>query len=877
MKRKILLLLLFVFSITSVKAAPDNNVAEINGTYYTSLSKAINAASSDNKTTITLLKDISENVIIKEGYDIVLDLNNHTLSNKTDATVITNNGTLEVKNGTLTSDAGSGMINNNSKGKLTVSSGILKATGTRQAIYNDGGTLYILDGAYVESSAEERATIQNKNDGKAYIKGGTIVSNNLYAIYNEKGTLNIGVKDDVYDKTTPVVQGKTYGVVANNTYNVYDGIIKGGIYHVGKTSNTGNTPTVSNDTNETKVTGIEEDSEKLLDSENISGTTYKTFTFNLDNSNRITITFDANGGNVNPTYKKITIGDEIKVLPIPTKVDNSFDGWFTNLTGGTIITENTKPTENITYYAHWTYVDPSTVAYVEGVGYRTLKEAFALGGKIRLEKDVIITESLSMNKNAELDLNGHTISLENNSITINNNVTITDLSSNKKGKITSKDDFTIIVSSTGNLTHKGGTIEGLGTYGAINNKGTLEVDGGTITNTSNMYAIYNNNKLIMQSGTVYSTNGSDIQVGPNSTFEMNGGLLKTDGINEQAVNLDANSTTTINGGTIEALNTNGAGIGSFGGSTLTVNGGTIKGYDMAIAGNGNDNNGNVTITINDGTLIATHGVGMYLPQQHSTTIINGGNISGPTAIEIRAANLTVNDGTITGTSDIYEIKANNSGTTSKGAAIAVSQHTTKQPIEVTINGGNLKSLVPIAEANSMSNPPEAIELIKIIINQGDFESTGEKDIYAENPSTIIQLVTGGTYTYDSSQYVKDGYGVVKIADSKYEVTKIHNIKIDSNSINDVSIDKTEYPYKSNVELKIKEKMGYESIIEVKGASGNLIKVNGNKFIMPDEDVIVNINYKKLINPNTGDNIMIYFTMLGVSIIGLGLFIMKKQN
>ena len=64
-----------------------------------------------------------------------------------------------------------------------------------------------------------------------------------------------------------------------------------------------------------------------------------------------------------------------------------------------------------------------------------------------------------------------------------------------------------------------------------------------------MYAIYNNNKLIMQSGTVYSTNGSDIQVGPNSTFEMNGGLLKTDGINEQAVNLDANSTTTINDGT----------------------------------------------------------------------------------------------------------------------------------------------------------------------------------------------------------------------------------------------------------------------------------------------------------------------------------------
>lgn len=876
MKKILIFLIIFVsiftFEIINVDAVPSNAVAEINGSYYTKLSTAISKASTSGKTTILILKDFEDSVTIGSQYDIILDLQGHTISNsKASTSVLINNGSLEIINGTVTSDASAGVINNNKDAilKIGTDSKII-ATGLRQGLYNDGGYLYITDNAKVESESNERAAIHNKTEGKVFITGGTITSNNLYAIYNEKGSINIGTKDDVYNKNTPVIQGKTYGIVSNNSYryNIYDGIIKGGTYHVGKTANSGNTPTVSDDKNETKLVSIEDDSTKKYGEEEIGGITYKTFTFDLDNTNRIKLTFDPNGGEVTPAYKRITIGDEIKVLPIPTKVDNSFDGWFTELSGGTQINESSKPTQNTTYYAHWTYVDPNTVAYVEGVGYRSLKDAFLIGGKIKLLHDVIITETLYMNENATLDLNGHKISLKNNSIIINSDVTITDTSTNKDGKITSNADFTIIVSSTGSFTHEGGTIEGLGTYGAINNKGTLEVDGGTITNTSNMYAIYNNNKLIMQSGTVYSTNGSDIQVGPNSTFEMNGGLLKTDGINEQAVNLDANSTTTINDGTIEALNTNGAGIGTFGGSTLTVNGGTIKGYDMAIAGNGNDNNVNVTITINDGTLIATHGVGMYLPQQHSTTIINGGNISGPTAIEIRAGNLTVNDGTITGTSDIYKIKANNSGTTSKGAAIAVSQHNTKQPIEVVINGGNLKALVPLSEANLMNNPAEAIDKIKILITKGDFDSLSDKDIDVEDPSTLTQLVTGGSYTYGPNIYVKDGYGVVK-RNNKYEVTKTHNITMNSN--NYITLDKYVYPYKETVNLNIKNS---NIIIDIKDINGNKINLKNNKFIMPDTDVIINVTYKNEKNPKTLDNIKKSVIILVICIIGI-VFIIKK--
>ena len=82
---------------------------------------------------------------------------------------------------------------------------------------------------------------------------------------------------------------------------------------------------------------------------------------------------------------------------------------------------------------------------------------------------------------------------------------------------------------------------------------------------------------------------------------------------------------------------------------------------------------------------------MYLPQRTSTTIINGGDISGETGIEIRAADLIVNGGNITATYDNYESIFNDNGTTTKGIGIAVSQHTSQQPINVIINDGNIKT------------------------------------------------------------------------------------------------------------------------------------------------------------------------------------------
>ena len=884
MKKKLMLfLLLFVFGITTVKAA---NVAEVNGKGYDTIAKAVNAAPNNTQTTITLIADrTNEKINIGSNKDIVLDLNDHTLTMNNDSNLIaiSSGGKLEIINGTLITTASTkGMIDNNG-GTLYITSGTYNANGGRQVVYNNAGTVYI-QGGELEGNASARAAVHNLNNGKLYITGGKIVSNTLYAIYNEKGTLDIGTKDNVCNQTSPVIIGKTYGIIANNKYNfnVYDGIIKGETFSVGTTSNTGNTPGVSNDTNYDRVADIEVDSDRDTSDEIVGDITYKTLSYKIDPT-KIKITFDSNDLSGNTTYKRISIGESIGEMPTLSRVDYRFDGWFTEPDGGTLVTEDVKPMVSSILYAHWTYIDPNSVAYVEGYGYYSLAAAFSIGGNIRLDQDVIITSSLLMNNKTKLDLNGHTITLNDNNIKIIEEVTIDDSTDDKKGKITSTADFTIEVgeennTTNGKLIHKGGTIEGLGAYGAIDNMETTIIDGGTVTGdaTESSNVIFNEKELIIESGTVYSANGRAVQVFVNSTFTMNGGLVKSDATNDQTVNLYGNCKATINGGTIEGLEHETAGIAMFGNTELVVNGGVIKGNSMAIAGNGKVSSANANITINGGTLSATTGPGLYLPQRTSTTTINGGDISGETGIEIRAADLIVNGGNITATYDNYESIFNDNGTTTKGIGIAVSQHTSQQPINVIINDGNIKGVVALSEVNTMNNPPEIISQVNVIVNYGNFEALGEKIIINDDGFPLVPFITGGIFTHDPSNYVKEGYGAVKLSDNKYEVTKIHNITLNSNIDDAVSIDNTKFLYKSRVSFKVKKLSGYEAVVNVIDAEGNKIDVDNNSFIMPDSNITIKVTYTKLVNPTTGDNISRYYITLFLSLLGLSSLVIYQK-
>ena len=77
-----------------------------------------------------------------------------------------------------------------------------------------------------------------------------------------------------------------------------------------------------------------------------------------------TITFNPNGGTVNPTSAKT--GPDGKItppLPAPEKSGYAFNGWFTAATGGDLVTINRVYTANATIYAQWTQIILYTVTF----------------------------------------------------------------------------------------------------------------------------------------------------------------------------------------------------------------------------------------------------------------------------------------------------------------------------------------------------------------------------------------------------------------------------------------------------------------------------------------------------------------------------------
>lgn len=86
-----------------------------------------------------------------------------------------------------------------------------------------------------------------------------------------------------------------------------------------------------------------------------------------------TVTWNPNGGTVDPTSTTKTHGSTLGTLPTPTRAADAqytytFKGWFTAATGGTQISASTTVTGNVTYYAQWTATLRSYTATFNGNG-----------------------------------------------------------------------------------------------------------------------------------------------------------------------------------------------------------------------------------------------------------------------------------------------------------------------------------------------------------------------------------------------------------------------------------------------------------------------------------------------------------------------------
>lgn len=380
-----------------------------------------------------------------------------------------------------------------------------------------------------------------------------------------------------------------------------------------------------------------------------------------------------------------------------------------------------------------------------------LQNIFSSGGDVRLTNDITLANNSFVTSNVILDLNGHTINLTDKTLIPSNaSLTINDTSASESGTITSTANFTIQIGTSttaGELIINSGTIDCQGDYGVRNN-GDLIVNGGNIT--SKDYTIYHQgNLLTMNNGSVISTEGTAIGLyAEGVSFTMNDGLVRTLA-DDVTIRLSRpNTSVIINGGTIEAPYTNeehtrgGNAIVGYKDTEITINGGNLSSGGNTISGNGSASGAsegtNARFTINGGTITSTYGAGIYAPQVNGVTTVTGGTITGLTGIEIRAGTLTVTGGTITGNGE-YEVTSNTNGLTTKGAAISVAQHTTSQPITVTITGGYFEAETPVSNANPLNHDQATFDQVDIDIEGGEYTGDNLDDVIANIPNGYTDI------------------------------------------------------------------------------------------------------------------------------------------
>ena len=89
------------------------------------------------------------------------------------------------------------------------------------------------------------------------------------------------------------------------------------------------------------------------------------------------ISFDADGGTCNPLSMQVTKGQALGSLPTASKSGFSLVGWFTEKTGGTQITKDTKPDGDKTYYARWSQITYEVTFDANGGTPATTKKTYA--------------------------------------------------------------------------------------------------------------------------------------------------------------------------------------------------------------------------------------------------------------------------------------------------------------------------------------------------------------------------------------------------------------------------------------------------------------------------------------------------------------------
>ena len=370
----------------------------------------------------------------------------------------------------------------------------------------------------------------------------------------------------------------------------------------------------------------------------------------------------------------------------------------------------------------------TAVAKIRETGYTSLGDAITAaesaetdeGSTIVLLADLTITEAVTINKKVIIDFSGHTIT----------------------GSLT-EDAFLITIQNSGTLQLSDNSLSTAETEAGAYSLGGIKYN-------SEKKGIFYNKGMLEINGGIFS----DTDSGKEKLYSI---AYCDPGVAENAEGAEApKSTTNVLGGSFNAKYC----FVVKKASTFGMSGGEIIAKWFGISGNGNTGEGGTNITMSGGK-ISSEETGIYHPQNGKLTI-SGGEISGGwSAVEVRSGETVITGGTLTSTSKEYSCNPNSNGNTTKGAAIAIVQHITKNTISVNLSGGNFEGVKAITEENPQQNDPAP--QIQMAVTGGTYKG----DIYTTD---VKNFISGGVFSEEvSEEYCAANYAPDKNSDGSYEV------------------------------------------------------------------------------------------------------------
>jgi len=445
---------------------------------------------------------------------------------------------------------------------------------------------------------------------------------------------------------------------------------------------------------------------------------------------------------------------------------------------------------------------------------------------INIENNISGNSNITISKDKTINLNGFNISskiitIDNAEVNINN------------GKITSTASNTLSIVNGGVVNLNNSTIENTKNGGySVYIKGTSTDDG-------------IKTKLKIDSDSIVSANFAlGIQKNENASY---GVVLDVYG-------------SIIGENTINTYNYGGVGIHVM--NYIKPNNGNVPEiniYDGAniIAKQGNSGD----VNADDAPAIYAEGYARFN--------ITGGIIKGSEAITAFSSEFNISGGELIGMGDFHEVQLESNKSVATGSAIALIENSSfPGKISLNISSANITSEKSSAIRSLISASALDSSISSINLSGGRY--TGKDD--SLKMLAYNKFVSGGCYNnvLEDSFLLSDDLSIVE-NDNYYCVGIKRQVSTNEDSNKFVDVDVKDAIAGQKVKILAKKVSGYKvSNLIVTTASGKTVEVIDGTFVMPDEEVVIEVEYiiEEIPNPETLDNIHLSFVAFIASFIVL---------